>query len=463
MKEEGPATLATVRTSDGVSIPGSKCMLTLCRRFFVALIKSYMSKPRRGHFHIPGVSIVSLQAIVTSAGPQDPTIARPHHRGGAATSLRDEYCAFISRNMDADNSVMVPETASFYNLENTKKSSFRFSARQHQDRPQNQPRPPSAKPDRPCGHPARLGSAEEKLQNHFPLHLHCRDLHHELMRARDLVHASLLTDILPTATTTLRIIKQEALPLNRRLFSLASICFCISPCADRRQERWVCRFFDNPRTQRPYRFHAISWAMNEVVAASPATPGTSGYGSVPASQERLPVCGRYFAARFNHRESEPRGGDLHIPEVSTKSLQAIVTYMQYRAYADNRRQCARPHHCGGAVTGREPLGQVLRVYTAQHGRQSILHVHGNHQLYTTRRALSNLQLLCASCFDNIELACAYNHGFPLLSLTNLADILLGSVELKVLRKDVVSKGPAGFGSRLITKSEGSALARCCRT
>ncbi|KAH9365434.1 hypothetical protein HPB48_010140 [Haemaphysalis longicornis] len=128
-----PTTLARLRTSVGRSVPASKDTLCACSRYFEALFFGPLSNPCQGDFHLRRVSATSLQASALNCSTgrvgiavddvEDLTIAAEQL---PVDGLHDECCAFISRNMDVDNSIMVPEGAGFHHLESVHKPDVRF-------------------------------------------------------------------------------------------------------------------------------------------------------------------------------------------------------------------------------------------------------------------------------------------------------------------------------------------------
>ncbi|XP_077558100.1 kelch-like protein 10 [Haemaphysalis longicornis] len=133
MDEDSPTTLATLRTIDGGAVTVPKERLSACSRYFQALFFGPLSKPCQGDYEIPGVSMASLQAIVTfcTTGLVEITVANVQDLTVAAdqllvNGLREQCCAFVSSNMDVDNAVMVLEFAKFYHLTGLFESAFRF-------------------------------------------------------------------------------------------------------------------------------------------------------------------------------------------------------------------------------------------------------------------------------------------------------------------------------------------------
>lgn len=131
--DDSPTSIATLRTHDGGSIEVFKDTLGACSEYFSALFYSPLSKACRRDFLIPGVSRVNLQAIATYAltGDVAITVDNVEELTIAADQLMvdgllDECCAFMSRNLDVENSVMVLEMASTFNLKSLYKPALSF-------------------------------------------------------------------------------------------------------------------------------------------------------------------------------------------------------------------------------------------------------------------------------------------------------------------------------------------------
>ncbi|XP_077528159.1 kelch-like protein 10 [Haemaphysalis longicornis] len=168
--------------------------------------------------------------------------------------------------------------------------------------------------------------------------------------------------------------------------------------------------------------------MNKRVPATLVTLRTSDGGSVPASKESRSACSLYFDALFNGPMSKPCRGDFQVPEVSMESMQAIVTH------------CSTGHGVITANNGQDLTVAVKQVLVdSRQGkcRASTLRNLDVDQssMFLERSGVYYLESFKQSDFrfllGNTELACKDNCGFIRLSLTNLADILLGSVELNV--------------------------------
>ncbi|KAH9381157.1 hypothetical protein HPB48_020814 [Haemaphysalis longicornis] len=128
-----PISTATLRTDDGGSIEVFKDLLGACSQYFNTLFNGPLTNASRCDFLIPGVSGESLQAIVTYAltGDAEITVDNVEELTIAADQLMvdgllDDCSAFMSRNLDVDNSVMVLEMATAFYLKSLHKPALRF-------------------------------------------------------------------------------------------------------------------------------------------------------------------------------------------------------------------------------------------------------------------------------------------------------------------------------------------------
>lgn len=132
-REGVPTSVAALRTSGGGGVPASKDRLSACSQYFKALFFGPLSNPRRGNVHVLRVNTESRQDTAPNCSTvhaimaedvQDLTIAAEQF---LADSLCDSCYTPTSRNMDVDNSIMVPQGVSFYHLESVHKPDVRFS------------------------------------------------------------------------------------------------------------------------------------------------------------------------------------------------------------------------------------------------------------------------------------------------------------------------------------------------
>ncbi|KAH9365324.1 hypothetical protein HPB48_007590 [Haemaphysalis longicornis] len=195
----------------------------------------------------------------------------------------------------------------------------------------------------------------------------------------------------------------------------ASTCFFISPRADCWQTRKSAEFAGTPRTQEP-------WSVT--------TTGTFDGGSVLASKVRLTTCGRYFDGPISGPMSKPRGGDFPIPGVSMESLQAIVTYCS-TAHADKFQYLPIGAEYLLADNLRDACCAFISRNVDVDNSIVVLEVVASHHCQSPYNSADRFLL------GNIELIYEDNRDFPKLSLTDLVDILLGSVEPKVRREELV--------------------------
>ncbi|XP_077540907.1 kelch-like protein 10 [Haemaphysalis longicornis] len=133
MTNDAPTSLAALRTSDGVSIAVFKDKLSECSRYFDALFNGPLSEACQGDFAIPGVSRANLQAIATYANTGEVAITVDNVEELAIAAdqllvdgLLSECCTFMSHHVDAENCVMVLETASLFHWTSLHKPVFRF-------------------------------------------------------------------------------------------------------------------------------------------------------------------------------------------------------------------------------------------------------------------------------------------------------------------------------------------------
>ncbi|KAK8789199.1 hypothetical protein V5799_021028 [Amblyomma americanum] len=133
MSDAAPTPVAILRTSDGGCFAVFKKNLSACSEYFDALFNGPLSEANRGDFLIPGVSKEALQAVVTYASVGDAAISVDNVEDLTITAdqllvdgLLSECCAFMSRNVDVENCIMVLEMALFFCLEPLHKQALRF-------------------------------------------------------------------------------------------------------------------------------------------------------------------------------------------------------------------------------------------------------------------------------------------------------------------------------------------------
>lgn len=133
MSDAVPTSVAILRTYDGGCSAVFKKNLSTCSEYFDALFNGPLSEASRGDFLIPGVSKEALQDIVTYASVGDVAITTDNVEDLTVAAdqllvdgLLSECCAFMSRNVDLENCVMVLEMSLFFYLEPLRKQAFRF-------------------------------------------------------------------------------------------------------------------------------------------------------------------------------------------------------------------------------------------------------------------------------------------------------------------------------------------------